>query len=124
MESQRQKWVNLIFVFFSALVAGVSYIAITKIAAASNLDSMVNDFDLWARLGSFVVFLLLGLYLYWNQKANVFMNEVVLEVGRVTWPTKPDTVRATILVIIMVLISGFILGAFDSFCVWAIQFIL
>jgi len=42
----------------------------------------------------------------------------------VTWPTSNDTYKATILVVIFVLIAGVVLGGFDSFWTWVMKLIL
>jgi len=57
---------------------------------------------------------ILGLYFY--GKSRVFIDEVAVETSKVTWPTMKDTVNATIVVSIAIIIAGFALGAVD----WAI----
>ncbi|OGD43298.1 preprotein translocase subunit SecE [Candidatus Azambacteria bacterium RIFOXYD1_FULL_42_11] len=59
-----------------------------------------------------------------NQKANKFMNEVMVELSRVTWPTQKETSSATFIVIIMVLISGLILGLLDYVWTKLLQLVL
>jgi len=51
--------------------------------------------------------------LYRSEHATQFMTEVVVELSRVTWPTQKETSAATILVIVMVVISGLFLGFLD-----------
>jgi preprotein translocase subunit SecE len=53
------------------------------------------------------------LVLFFNEQATQFVSEVVVELSRVTWPTQKETSSATVLVIIMVLISGLFLGFLD-----------
>ena len=124
MENQRQKWVNLIFTATALLVGGVAFIALTKLTALYNLESSVKQIDLFVRVGSLVLGAVVGFGLYLNDKSNAFMNEVVLELIRVTWPTPNDTVKATILVVIFVLIAGVVLGGFDSLWTWIMKLIL
>ena len=57
--------------------------------------------------------MILFFILYRNEKTNQFMTEVVVELSRVTWPAQKETSWATFLVIVMVLISGMVLGFFD-----------
>jgi len=52
------------------------------------------------------------------------MNEVVLEMSRVTWPASKDTTNATIWVILFVIVAGALLGAFDSLWSWIIKMLL
>jgi preprotein translocase SecE subunit len=124
MENQRQKWVNIVFMSVAILVAAILFVAFTRLAAFYNLESNVKSIDLIIRLGSIALGAALGLSLYFNDSSNGFMNEVILEMTRVTWPSNKDTTNATIYVIIFVLISGIVLGAFDSLWAWIIKLII
>lgn len=48
-----------------------------------------------------------------HAKANLFMEEVVSELRKVTWPGREDVVKSTTVVIICILICSFILAGFD-----------
>jgi preprotein translocase SecE subunit len=124
MENQRQKWVNMTFLFASLMVAGVAFIGLSKLSAVYNLESSFKQIDLYLRIGSIALGAVLGFGLYFNDKSNAFMNEVVLEMSRVTWPASKDTTNATIWVILFVIVAGALLGAFDSLWSWIIKMIL
>ena len=124
MENQRQKWVNIIFMVVAILVASILFVGLTKIAAIYNLESTVKSIDLIIRLGSIFLGALVGLGLYLYDSSNAFMNEVVLELSRVTWPGNKETTGATIYVLMFVLIAGLVLGGFDSLWAWIIKQIL
>ena len=124
MENQRQKWVNLVFTAMAIMVASIAFIGLSKITAVYNLESSVKQIDMIIRLGSILLGAALGFGLYLNDKSNAFMNEVVLEMSRVTWPTSKETTNATILVIIFVLVAGALLGIFDSLWAWIMKQIL
>lgn len=124
MENQRQKWVNLVFTAAAILVAVVAFIGLSKITAVYNLESSVKQIDLIVRLGSLALGAAFGFGLYMNDKSNAFMNEVVLEMSRVTWPTSKETTNATIWVILFVIIAGALLGALDSLWAWMIKLVL
>lgn len=47
-------------------------------------------------------------------KVTEFIGEVKREVAKVTWPTKQETVRATIMVMIMAVIAAIFFFAVDS----------
>jgi preprotein translocase subunit SecE len=49
-----------------------------------------------------------------HQKANMFTNEVVVELSKVTWPPKKETLLSTVVVSVMVGICAVILFAFDT----------
>jgi preprotein translocase SecE subunit len=124
MENQRQKWVNMTFLFASLLVASVAFVGLSKLSAVYNLESSFKQIDLYLRVGSIALGAILGFGLYFNDKSNAFMNEVVLEMSRVTWPASKDTTNATIWVILFVLVAGALLGAFDSLWSWIIKMLL
>ena len=124
MENQRQKWVNMTFLFASLMVAGVAFVGLSKLSAVYNLESSFKQIDLYLRMGSIALGAVLGFGLYFNDKSNAFMNEVVLEMSRVTWPASKDTTNATIWVILFVLVAGALLGAFDSLWSWIIKMLL
>ncbi len=42
-----------------------------------------------------------------------FMREVKVELTKVVWPTKAQTIRLTVMVIIVTLVVGFFLGGID-----------
>ena len=59
-------------------------------------------------------------YVSWRNK-NLFTKcqEIVLELMRVTWPTRKETSAATVVVIITVIIFSMFLGLFDMIWSWA-----
>ncbi len=44
-----------------------------------------------------------------------FINQVRTEAGKIAWPTWPDTLRTSIMVLIMTMILGLFFFAVDSF---------
>jgi preprotein translocase subunit SecE len=51
--------------------------------------------------------------LYRNSKVNIFLDEVVSELRKVTWPTRPEVIRSTTVVIICIAFASVVLGTFD-----------
>ena len=60
-----------------------------------------------------VVALVVGIGLYRNERTYGLVNEVCAELKKVTWPTGKEVKAATIVVIVMTIISAIILGFFD-----------
>jgi len=59
------------------------------------------------------------------KKIITFFKEVVLEVKKVNWPTRKETIRYTLIVIVISVIVATILGAFDfMFTTFLNKFIL
>lgn len=49
-----------------------------------------------------------------HKKVNEVMDEVIAELKKVTWPSRPEVVRSTLVVIVCIVIASFILGMFDG----------
>lgn len=113
MESQYQKWVNLSYLAVAALVGYILFSMSIKIVGTYDLEARVKNIELILRGVSILVAAVTFGILYWNEQANTFMNEVMEELARVTWPTQKETSHATLIVIIMVIISGMVLGFLD-----------
>ena len=124
MENSNQKWVGITFLAFSVLIAYIVFAGLFKLAGVYDFEAKVKNIDLVIRLASVAIGALLFLILYKNDSANQFMHETVTELSRVTWPTSKETVSATWVVIIMVLVTGMILGLLDKFWTLVIQWIL
>lgn len=66
---------------------------------------------------SFALALICGITLYRNDRAYGMANEIAAELKKVTWPTAKEVRAATVVVIVMSIISAVILGVFDI--VWS-----
>lgn len=122
MESQLQRWVNLAYLAFAVLVAFLLLSSASWLLAYYNLET--RNTQLWLRVGAVVVAAAVFAGMYFHGRTNQFMNEVMVELSRVTWPTTRDTGAATFVVVVMVLISGFVLGVFDWLCVGMMTWVL
>jgi len=122
--NQYQKWVNLSYLALAALVAYVVFALSQKVITTYDVEAKVRSIDLIIRVLSIGIAGLIFLVMYRNERSNQFMNEVVAELSRVTWPTQKETTSATGIVIIMVLISGMVLGFLDYVWTTLIQWIL
>lgn len=49
-----------------------------------------------------------------------FAQESKVELLKVVWPTRQETIQTTTIVIVMVTVTGFILWGVDSVMMWAI----
>jgi preprotein translocase subunit SecE len=123
MENTR-KWVLLSYGAFAALVAYVLFALMQKAAVPLDLETRIKSADVIIQGVAIGLGLILFLVLASYKQANVFMDEVFAELGKVTWPATNETSRATGVVIVMVIISGLILGGLDSLWTWILKFIL
>ena len=124
MENQYQKWVNLSYLAVAALVGFIFFTLAHKIIGAYDLEARVSNIDVMVRVLSVVIGAVLFFILFRHEQAYQFMNEVVAELDKVTWPTQKDTTSATFIVIVMVLISGAVLGLLDYIWTMLIKAVL
>lgn len=124
MESQYQKWVNLSYLALAALVAYVIFALGVKLAGSYDLEARIRNIDLILQGISIGIGAVLFFVLFRSEQANQFMNEVMVELSRVTWPTQKETTSATFVVIVMVVVSGMILGFLDYFWTSLLKWIL
>ncbi len=124
MENNRQKIVNLIYFACAVFISYVFFSFGGTLAAKFDLEARVRNLDLWlqgiAIFAGVVTFFVLNRH----QKATQFMHESVAEIERVSWPTPNETWKSTIVVIVMVIISGAVLGALDSLWAWLMKLVV
>ncbi|RMH42107.1 MAG: preprotein translocase subunit SecE [Deltaproteobacteria bacterium] len=78
---------------------------------------VANPSEFYVTSIAFVVALAVGISLYRNERVYTLANEVATELKKVAWPNAQEVKAATIVVVIMTIISAAILGLFDM--VWA-----
>jgi len=64
-------------------------------------------------MASAVIAVVAGIVLYRNDRVYTLANEVAGELKKVTWPTAKEIRTATMVVVVMSIISAVILGVFD-----------
>ncbi|WP_131784069.1 preprotein translocase subunit SecE [Legionella gresilensis] len=68
----------------------------------------------------FVLVALLAYFTTIGRQVFAFAMEAKVELLKVVWPTRQETIQTTSIVMIMVAVTGFILWAIDSGMMWAI----
>jgi preprotein translocase SecE subunit len=124
MESQQQKWVVSSFLSVAFLLAYLIISAGMYAGGTYDLEARVKNFELIVRGISVFAGLFSFILLYRNEAANKFMGEVVVELGRVSWPNQKEAGYSTVVVIVMVLISGMILGFLDILWAYLLKLVL
>lgn len=62
-------------------------------------------------------------FFYFTEKGRQtfsFAKEAKLELDKVVWPTRQETTQTTLIVIVMVSVTGFVLWGVDATMMWAI----
>ncbi len=67
--------------------------------------------------------LILAFYLWRHPRVNNLAMEIVVELSKVTWPTRKELSASTVVVIILSVIASIILGLFDFFWAWCTDLI-
>jgi preprotein translocase subunit SecE len=57
-----------------------------------------------------------------GRQTKEFLREAHLEVRRVVWPTRQETVQMTGIVLVMVLIVSLIIWVVDSILMWMVRY--
>ncbi len=111
---QTQKWVNLglllatasIYLFLSKLTGTLWDMAHLPVPRSFPVEPYY--------VLSFVISAAGGFCARKNSRANSFLNEVVLELSRVSWPNQKETVASAGVVIVLVAIASLLLFLIDT----------
>jgi preprotein translocase subunit SecE len=68
----------------------------------------------------FVIVLIFGYMTMQGKQLFDFFKEARIELLKVVWPTRQETVQTTTIVMIMVAITGFVLWGIDSGMMWMV----
>lgn len=114
-EKSNQSIVNFAFVVSGFL----AYLAVALL-----FETLADTFGPVARLRSIELAkhaipvgsgLVTFLALFLNKKVHAYADECVVEIRKVVWPSRKDTVAMTIVCCVMVVVAGIGLGVFDFF---------
>jgi preprotein translocase SecE subunit len=125
MDQRSQRtWVNLSFFVAAAIFGILASTLATRLSVSFDLEAKVSALQWWLRGVGFFVGGSVFFGLLRNKTASQFMGEVVAELASVVWPSQEEVTRSTSIVILMVIVSGLILGLLDYLCGKLIQLFL
>ncbi|MCH9756636.1 MAG: preprotein translocase subunit SecE [Gammaproteobacteria bacterium] len=100
------------------------WVGVALITAAAFALTYLFHFSGPIKVLVWLVWLVLGLALAFftkkGQAVFVFAKEAKVELKKVVWPTRQETVQTTSIVMVMVGATGFVLWGVDSVMMWAI----
>ena len=102
----------------------LSWLAVVLLTAAAFFCTYYYTFSgpiqsiVW--LGWFLLSLFFAYLTTVGKRVYQFAQESKIELLKVVWPTRQETIQTTTIVIIMVTLTGFILWGVDSVMMWAI----
>src|SRR4051812_31691598 len=114
MENSNKKFITFGFMVVGILIALVVNVLLdTAAAVTTGSVSRFLSGDLIHHGLPVVVGLGLFMGLQFNHKVTAWADEVAAEIRKVVWPSRKDTTAMTIVVCIMLIISGAVLGLMD-----------
>lgn len=124
MEKQNRKFITVAFVILAGVVAIVMGVILDSLAASFGVVARYRAMDIVAHGVPVGSALLTFVLLQFNKKVLEWADGVVLEVRKVVWPTKKDTISTTTVCCVMLLVSGAILGVFDTVSRLVVNYII
>ena len=86
-----------------------------------------GEYSLLLRVIALLVVLSMSLALVYTtnlgQSFWMFAQGSTVELRKIVWPTKKETMQTTLIVVVMVLFVGILLWMFDGLLMWAISYI-
>jgi len=114
MDQRAQRtWVNLSFFLVAAVMGVLAATLASRLSVAFDLEAKIKSLSWIIRGTGFAVGGGLFFGLMRHREASQFMSEVVSELASVVWPSQHEVTRSTSIVLIMVVISGILLGILD-----------
>lgn len=126
MEKTNDKIITVSFLSGAILLGIVVNVLMETMAAvATGPFGRVVSHDLVRHGVPFLAGLFLFFALQFNKRVKHWADEVVTEISRVVWPSRRDTTAMTVVVCVMLIISGVTLGLLDvvsgSLIDWLLQ---
>lgn len=125
MENNNSKVVTVSFMVAGVLVGYIVAFILNTIGASASGDvaRLVNR-DVVRHGVPILIGVLAFLSLQFRKGVVEWADEVVTELKKIVWPSRKDTTNMTIVVCIMILLSGVVLGLFDFAAGNIIDFLL
>jgi len=114
-ESGNQNIVNFAFVAAGFMAFLVVNIIFETAAGMFGPIARMHGQDLFKHGLPVVIGVATFLMLFLNKRAHVWADECVVEIRKVVWPSRKDTVAMTIVCCVMVIVAGIGLSLYDLF---------
>jgi preprotein translocase subunit SecE len=102
-------------------------LSVLPVAAAIGGFYYFEDQATWVRVIALLVATgiggLIAMQTAMGKAAWVFRREAIIEVRKVVWPTRKETVQTTMVVLVVVVIMALLLWALDSMLAWGVRFL-
>ena len=102
-------------------------VAVVLLLAGSYANYRYSEVSMAIRLAigilGFIVLMLIALQTTQGHRFTGFAKSTRMELRKVVWPSRHETVQTTLLVIVMVIITALILWGIDSFLMWVVSWL-
>ena len=112
-ESKNVKYSELLLWLGVILITGAAFFGTYYFQLPAPILALV-----W--IGWLVITLGIGFFTEKGKQVFSFAKDSKIELEKVVWPTRQETIQTTSIVMIMVTITGFVLWGIDSGMMWAI----
>ncbi len=110
---KHQRWIILSFIVTAFLLGWtVQAASVSGFGQFAIPDTRFGPLTMTTGFGV-LVGVITFVYLLRNEKIVVFVDEVVDELSKVTWPTREETIRATTTVVVTTALVAALLGMYD-----------
>lgn len=113
MDNTNSKIVTMSFLAVSALIGFTVATLLRVFSGAFGAVARAMEYDMVRHGVPVLIAIGLFAYLQFNKGVLTWADEVIAEIKKVIWPPAKDTRGMTIVVVIMVFISGIIVSVFD-----------
>lgn len=125
MESENTKKIMTVSFIAAAAVAWISSsVLLETLASTFGPVAQLRGQNLFKHGLPFLIAVVTFSCLQFNKKVTAYTDEVVTEIKKVVWPSRPETSAMTIVVCFMLILSGVVLGAFDLFSGYIVNYLI
>jgi preprotein translocase subunit SecE len=121
VENDNKKILTMSFLAAAVLVFFVTGMLLDTFSATWGWFARVFNNDITRAMTQTVLAGITFFALQFNKRVMAFSDEVVVELKKIVWPSRKDTVAMTIVVVVMVVISAVIFSTFDAVAGWAVS---
>ncbi|MDX2164456.1 MAG: preprotein translocase subunit SecE [Gammaproteobacteria bacterium] len=114
--STNSRWDSIKWFLIVLLIGGVVFANVFLPEQATTVRLLWNLIAILIVLGVFSV----------TQKGKIawnFVKDARVELRKVVWPTRQETIHSTIMIIVVVIITALFLWGIDSILLWLISFV-
>ncbi len=113
MEKDNSKIITISFVIAGAIIWGTMTVLLNSLSGSFAFVARMRALDLVNHGLPISLGILTFALLQFNPKVVAWADEVVVEIRKVVWPSRKDTMGMTTVVCIMVVIAGVAFGIWD-----------